>query len=149
MVGMVRASTSAALNADEVRVGTVVAAEMIVKAGILIAIAAAVNLMSEGFKLRGVSEGFKLRGVGAAEPPPIRVTRPRPPWGAFSCVPSMIDRLRRESPVSSLRDNESPVERPRSAAADRGREVAARKGGGVILIMFLWAFGLSEQFYTD
>jgi hypothetical protein len=39
MVGMIQASRSAALNADEVRVGMVVAAEMIVKAGILIAIA--------------------------------------------------------------------------------------------------------------
>ena len=57
---MVQASTSAAFTADRVRAGTVLAAEMIAKAAVLIAAAAAIHLMGEG---------RKPRGAGAAEPP--------------------------------------------------------------------------------
>ena len=56
---MVQASTSAAFTADMVRAGTVVAAETIATAAVLIATAAAILLMGEG---------RKVRGAGAAEP---------------------------------------------------------------------------------
>jgi hypothetical protein len=64
---MVQASTSAAFTADRVWAGTVRAAEMIAKAAVLIATAAAIHLMGEG---------RKPRGAGAAEPPPIFMSRP-------------------------------------------------------------------------
>jgi hypothetical protein len=64
---MAQASTSAAFTADMVRAGTVLAAEMIAKAAVLIAAAAAIHLMGEG---------RKPRGAGAAEPPPIFASRP-------------------------------------------------------------------------
>ena len=57
---MVQASTSAAFTADEVRAGTVLAAEMIAAAAVLIATAAAIRLMGER---------RKPKGAGAAEPP--------------------------------------------------------------------------------
>jgi hypothetical protein len=69
---MVRASTSAALNVDKARAGTVLAAEMSASAARWIAIIAAIDpkgeglrLMGEGLKLRG--EGLKLRGAVATE----------------------------------------------------------------------------------
>ena len=64
---MVQASTSAAFTADMVRAGTVVAAETIATAAVLIATAAAIHLMGEG---------RKSRGAGAAEPPPVFTSRP-------------------------------------------------------------------------
>jgi hypothetical protein len=70
---MVQASTSAAFTADEARAGTVLAAEMIAAAAVLIATAAAIRLTGEG----------KPRGAGAAEP--TAVSRAGPPLrGAVS-----------------------------------------------------------------
>jgi hypothetical protein len=71
---MAQASTSAAFTADMVRAGTVLAAEMIAKAAVLIAAAAAIHLMGEG---------RKPRGAGAAEPPPIFTSRPPIEGGPF------------------------------------------------------------------
>jgi hypothetical protein len=65
---MVQASMSAAFNADKVWVGTVLVAEMIVAAAMLIATTAgAINRMDEG---------FRPRAVGAAELPAILMIRP-------------------------------------------------------------------------
>ncbi len=71
---MVQASTSVAFAADEVRAGTVLAAEMIAAAAVLIATAAAIHLMGEG---------RKPKGAGAAEPPPIFTSRPPFEGGRF------------------------------------------------------------------
>jgi hypothetical protein len=75
---MVQASTSAALTADTVTAGMVLASEMaaeMVTTAASIAIAGAINLMDRAFI-------FKPKGAGATEPPPMPMTRP-PLRGAF------------------------------------------------------------------
>ena len=74
MAGMVQASTSAAFTADKVRAGTVLAAEMIAAAAVLIATAAAIRLMGER---------RKPKGAGAAEPHTSLTSRPPLRGGRF------------------------------------------------------------------
>ena len=81
MAGTVQASTNAALTADKVTAGTVLAAGMVVSETVAmaasIATAGAINPMGQAFT-------FKLTGAGATEPHQSHDSAP-PLRGAFFC----------------------------------------------------------------